>query len=237
MACFVALPDELLRRVHAFLMPPVGEGVDFCALDDRGAAFRCAHRHAHAATQEARRARLRCTRCCSLHSLVHAPLQLQGSETYTLAGVHVQGKKDGFDPQRFCLWHDYCLPPPRVLQHAADNRWCPPRRATSADRRRRTRGNGALFSWTPLPASFTANDFVEPPNADEQLRVLREIVRALRTSSRLRCEFTSWVQLSYFSDLLRVVGIHIKDHSVHVTRTPERQIRVHWVPYTTSETS
>ena len=192
------LPAELVREVHAFLSPQ-----PLCALCDEGAAFRCAHRHFHAATPASRRALADCERCASLHSEIHLPLGLDPRQTYLLGGVRVQGGDD-WNPRRFCLWHDYCSGRPPLL-----------------------------FAGRPNPSSVlpVAVSQVEPPFLRDMKLGLRAVARGMRRPREpLHCDFSSWVQLTHFCNLLQFVGIRMCRHNVHVTRLPYHRIEVHWVP-------
>ena len=212
MTRLLSLPDELLRHVHVFLTPK-----HFCALKDAGAAFRCAN----TLLCEATRAMMPdYTQCCSLHSQVHDRLDVLDGETYEMHGVCIRGATSAYDPRTFCLRHDFCRARPLTRVPAKNTRdgW-------------RTRTGTLFLGSALLPVAYSGVGFVEAPRLEDLRAGLKAVTQGARERhAHLHCEFSSWVQLTHFSDLLQLVGICIQRHSVHVTRTPAQTLQVHWVP-------
>lgn len=105
MLSLASLPDELLRLVHEYLLPPPAV---YCRVHDKGAALRCACRTAHVALSQVAMGMNSGENCVSLHSLTDGNYKAVRSRV-SLHG-HASARGGHIQPRAVCAVHDCCDP-------------------------------------------------------------------------------------------------------------------------------
>lgn len=105
MLSLVILPDELLRLVHEYLLPPPAA---YCRVHDKAAPLRCTCKIAHAALSQVTRKMNTTEDCVSLHSLTGGNYDAVCSRL--AARGHEYACARHSRPRAVCVVHECCDP-------------------------------------------------------------------------------------------------------------------------------